>query len=200
MTSFLPTTSPLSNPAGRSFRQHNIWRKSQPVCTQWRMIQNQTSCLDDSLRLFPPFFPLQTVMAEQNLWSWSLDMSPPSPQIAGLLIKAPFFSTDTCLSNYWHMSCKQPNLGSVTNQPVCKIILNISFVCWCLCVCLFLLPSPLNVYTTSQKIWNTPKVRAKRKFDIWWYSVTVNNCISCHFIISVMDRLPQILAVLCEKL
>ena len=45
-------------------------------------MQNLTSCLNDSLRFFPPlpFFPLKTVMAEQNLWSWSLDMSSPSPQ------------------------------------------------------------------------------------------------------------------------
>ena len=32
--------------------------------------------------ILPPFFPLNTVMAEQNLQSWSRDMSPPFPQIS----------------------------------------------------------------------------------------------------------------------
>ena len=57
--------------------------ESQPVCMQWKMMQNPASCLDDSLKFFSPFSPLKTVMAEQNLQSWSLDTSPPSPQIAG---------------------------------------------------------------------------------------------------------------------
>ena len=47
-------------------------------------------------------------MAEQNLQSWSLDMSPPSPQIVT------FLSTETCLSNYWLLSGKQLNLSWVT--------------------------------------------------------------------------------------
>ena len=53
-------------------------------------------------------------MAEQNLRSWFLDTSLPSPQIAAFLIKAPFFSTDTCLSNNWLLSGEQPNLSLVT--------------------------------------------------------------------------------------
>ena len=32
--------------------------------------------------IISPFFPLKTIMTEQNLWSWSRDKSPPSPQIA----------------------------------------------------------------------------------------------------------------------
>ena len=44
----------------------------------------------------PPFFPLKTAMAEQNLQSCPLDVSPPSPQIAILsdLSTFPF---------YWHL-------------------------------------------------------------------------------------------------
>ena len=34
--------------------------------------------------------PLKTFMVKQNLGSWFLDMSPPSPQVAGLLNKANF--------------------------------------------------------------------------------------------------------------
>ena len=37
-----------------------------------------------------PFLLLETFMVEQNLQSWFLDMSPPSPEIAGLLNKATF--------------------------------------------------------------------------------------------------------------
>ena len=41
-------------------------------------------CLTEIYLSSPIFFfsPLKTVMAKQNLWSWSLDTSPPSPQIA----------------------------------------------------------------------------------------------------------------------
>ena len=55
-------------------------------------------------------------MAEQNLQSWSLDTSPPSPQIAAFLIKAPFFFTDTWLWNYWFMSGKQLNLVTMCGK------------------------------------------------------------------------------------
>ena len=84
------------------------------------MMQNPPSCHDDLQRFSPPpppFFPLKTIVAEQNLWSWPLDMSPPSPQTAGFLTKESFFSTDTCLSDYWLMSSKQPNLVLVTILP-----------------------------------------------------------------------------------
>ena len=55
--------------------------KSQPVFMQWGLVQNPTSCLDDSLRFFLLLFPSNSVMAEQNFQSWALDMSPPSPQM-----------------------------------------------------------------------------------------------------------------------
>ena len=29
--------------------------RSEPACTQWKMMQSLTSCLDDSLKFFPPF-------------------------------------------------------------------------------------------------------------------------------------------------
>ena len=80
-TSITPT-SPLKNPAGRTPGQDNTWKVSQPVCMQWRMMQNPAFCLNDSLRFFPPFSPLKNVMAKQNLWSCSLDTSPPPPQTA----------------------------------------------------------------------------------------------------------------------
>ena len=51
MTGSLPPLVPigilLADHAGK------INLKSQ--CTQWRMMQNPTSCLNDSLKFFPPF-------------------------------------------------------------------------------------------------------------------------------------------------
>ena len=77
-----------------------------------KMMKNLTSCLND-YDCFP-FFPLNIVMAEQNLQSWSLDTSLPSPQIA-------LFSEWSTFPFYWHLpldywllSGKQPNLSSVT--------------------------------------------------------------------------------------
>ena len=61
-----------------------------------------------------PIFLLKTVMAEQNLQSWSLDTSAPSLQISSSLTKVAFLSTDTCLLDYWLMNNGQSNLGSVT--------------------------------------------------------------------------------------
>ena len=78
----LTSNSSLSNPAGRSGSQDNIWRQSQPVYMQWRMMQ-KTTCYLDALILFFLFFPLKPVIIEQNLWNWSWDMSPPSLQIPG---------------------------------------------------------------------------------------------------------------------
>jgi len=43
-----------------------------------------------------PTFPLNTVMAEQNLWSWSPDLSVPPTQIAG-------FSDESTFYLYWHL-------------------------------------------------------------------------------------------------
>ena len=64
MTSFLLPATPKADPAGRSHKQYTIWRESQPVSTQWRMMQNPTSCLDHSLR-FSPLFPFK------NCHGWS---------------------------------------------------------------------------------------------------------------------------------
>ena len=94
MTSSLPPTASLSNPADRSHGQDNIWRESASL----HSMENPTSCLDDSLRFFflPPFFLLKTIMAEQNLQSWSLDTSPPSSEIAS-------FSDKNTFPFYWHL-------------------------------------------------------------------------------------------------
>ena len=54
-----------------------------------------TSCLNDELKLFSPF-PLKIVKVEQNLWSWPLDRSPPSPQMN--------FSKWSIFPFYWHLS------------------------------------------------------------------------------------------------
>ena len=106
MISSLPSNSPFSNPAGRSFRQVNTWRESQPVCTQRRRKQNSPASMIhwDPSPLPPPpnIFPLKTVMTEQNPWSWSLDMSSPSPKIGSFSDSSTFPLYQHCLS--------QPNL------------------------------------------------------------------------------------------
>ena len=115
MSISLHTKSHLSNPTGRPLRQQHL--KSQPVCTQWRMIENPTFSLSDSLKIFL-LFPIKNCHGQQNLWSWSLDMSPPSPQIPQLpavLSKTPSLSTNTYLKSYWIIRSKQPNLGLVTH-------------------------------------------------------------------------------------
>ena len=89
--------------------------------------------LTDSLRFSPhphlPLVPLKTVTAEQNLWSWSQDMSLPSPQTARFSDESDFPFYYTCLSNYWFMSSEPPNLGLVTIQlkMLTSIILKANF-------------------------------------------------------------------------
>ena len=68
-----------------------------------------------------PFFLLKNVMVEQNLWSWFLDMSPPSPQVVGLLNKATFPFQHFSLM-YWLLRGERPNLSLVTLR-VLKMIL-----------------------------------------------------------------------------
>ena len=47
-----------------------------------------------------PFLLFKTLTVRQNLWSWFLDMNPPSPHITGLLNKASFlFPTNAYLPN-----------------------------------------------------------------------------------------------------
>ena len=64
-------------------------------------------------------FSLKPVMAEQNLQSWSPDISRLLPRLLASLIKALFLSVDTCLSNFWLMSSKQPDLDSITQLLKC---------------------------------------------------------------------------------
>lgn len=67
-----------------------------------------TSCLDDSLRLFP-FLPCPG-------WSSGLVSRPESTfsPDGWLFCKAPFHAVDTGLSHYWLLSRVQPNLSLVT--------------------------------------------------------------------------------------
>ena len=49
-------------------------------------------------------------MAEQNLWSWSLDIVHLLPRSPAFLNKATFFSTEACPSSYWLLSGQRQNL------------------------------------------------------------------------------------------
>ena len=79
--SSLPATVPLAilqaDHVGKIMSE-----ESQPDCRQWRRMQNPTFYFNDLARFFPPVFPLKSVMAKQNLQSWSLDIRPPSLQNA----------------------------------------------------------------------------------------------------------------------
>ena len=59
--------------------------------------------------------PLKTFMVEQNLQSWFLDTSPPSPLISSLLNKAIYQHLSP---KDWLPSSKQPNLTSVTDADM----------------------------------------------------------------------------------
>ena len=54
--------------------------------------------------------PLKTFMVKQNLHSWFLDTSPPSPQVVSFLNKATYQHLSL---EYWLSSSEQPNLSSV---------------------------------------------------------------------------------------
>ena len=82
ITSSLPPTASLAIPqvdhegkitSEESATLHSMENDAEPnILLQWF-----TEILSPT-----PFFPLKTVMAEQNLWSWFLDMNLPSAQIA----------------------------------------------------------------------------------------------------------------------
>lgn len=95
-TSSLSPKLPQSNPAGRSLKKINIWRESQAICTQWRCRIQNSPLSDFTDVLPPPFFPLKTAAAEQNLLSWPFYMSLPSSQIASFYVQC------ICLF-YWHL-------------------------------------------------------------------------------------------------
>ena len=88
----------------------------QPACTQWGRMQSPTSCLIDSLRFFP-HFALGTLswlsrIFRVGLWTGVRLL----PRLPAFLIKASFFSIDTCFSNYWLLSSEQPNLSSIARR------------------------------------------------------------------------------------
>ena len=80
MTSSLPSTDPLANQqvdhTGKITFEERVSQSS--LNEEWCRTQPPASVIHwDS----PLFLPLKTFMAEQNPQSWSLDKSPPSPQI-----------------------------------------------------------------------------------------------------------------------
>ena len=134
MTSSLHPTAPLRDPEGRSFRQYNIWRESQAACTQQRMKQNPTSCLDDSLRLFLPtsIFPSENChgWAESlELVSWHKSNFSPGCQIFWLPHLSFLLTLASQITGLWVAAAK-PGFGN--NLRFCFVF----FVClFCLFVC-----------------------------------------------------------------
>lgn len=82
MTHQAISNCPLSNPAGRSLSQDNIWRQSQPLPTQWRE-GSRTSPLSGWItKGLPPFSALKAVRLSTIFRAGFRRMSPSSPQIA----------------------------------------------------------------------------------------------------------------------
>ena len=77
--------------------------------------RNQTgvSCCRKNLSAFP-FLPLKTLMVQQNLQGWFMDMSLPFPQVAGLLKKGKFPFPQTLISQVFTSEQRQVNLSLVT--------------------------------------------------------------------------------------
>ena len=83
---------------------------------KWLIMVMCLDIVEDNYLWLPTqiILPLKTFMVEQNLWSWFLDMSSPSFQVAGLLNKATLsFPTNTCLE-YWLSNSKdaEPEFGN----------------------------------------------------------------------------------------
>ena len=131
--------------------QRKIKRQRQ-VCTQCEMVMSLTPCLNNWSKL-RPLFPLKAFLAEQNIQSWLLQtVSPPSPQIARILIKCNFpFYQHLPLS--WVSIFKQwaatPEFttGGLVLYLFFEILLPmwyavrfraVSYPCWCPYVCNFL--------------------------------------------------------------
>ena len=80
MTSSLPLTAPL-----RILQVDHAGNVTSEERARLHAMENdaESNLLPQWFtEILPPFSPLKTVMAEQNLQSWSQVMSPPSPQIA----------------------------------------------------------------------------------------------------------------------
>ena len=117
MTCSLPSAVPLAILQAEYMakkKKKKIWTKQQPVCMQWRMMQNPTSCLNDSLKFFPcfPFKKLSWLsrIFGVGLRTWVHFLS---PDFWLFWRKQPTFlqtlALDHCL-----LSSKQLNLSSVT--------------------------------------------------------------------------------------
>ena len=85
-------------------------------------------------------------------------------RLPAFLIKVTFHSIDTCLliidfwvASSWTWVQSQINLLA-KSYWMPALWVGIYFISF----------SPLKLYTTSQNIWNTPKMRAKRKFIRHW--------------------------------
>ena len=66
MTSSLLSTAVLA--ILRQIMQAREHLKSQPVCMQWRMMQNPTSCFNDSLRFLVPIFSSVQFSSLSRIW------------------------------------------------------------------------------------------------------------------------------------
>ena len=112
---------PLSKSAGRPCGQDKLPKEDQEksaglhTTEKWWRIWPPT--MKSNWDWFPSF-SLKIVMAERNLWTWSQNTSPLSPQISGSSDGSNFPLYQHLHFNYWLSSSEHLNLRVVTRWSV----------------------------------------------------------------------------------
>ena len=114
MTGSLTPEVPLAILQADHSGKISLWRDTWPVWSSGEGGRTHSPASMIHWGSFPSNFPFKIYPG----WAESLELilgheSTFSPRLPAFLIKAPFLSTDTCLSNYWLMSSKQPNLSLI---------------------------------------------------------------------------------------
>lgn len=112
---------PLSKSAGRPRGQDKLPKEDQEksaglhIAEKWWRIWPPTMKINWDCF---PSFSLKIVMAEQNLWRWSQNISPLSPPISGFSDGSNFPLYQHLPLNHWLLSSEHLNLSLVTGWSV----------------------------------------------------------------------------------
>ena len=105
-----PLTILQADHVGKITSEKRSWGVSQPAHNgKWQRSWHPAWMIQ---RYFP-LFPLKTGMVQQDLWSCSGGVRPPSPQTSRILIKETFLFCQPLPLVYWLLSTKKPNLRTV---------------------------------------------------------------------------------------
>lgn len=93
--------SPLSHSAGRSASEKTSEESQSVCCAQWRRMQKSNLLPGWIVEILPPV-PISPFNCHgRRPQRWSVDMSPPSPQIASFSLTKASFSYWHLLLSYW---------------------------------------------------------------------------------------------------